>query len=433
MYFLREFVTVLFLLKPSCLFFLCIELSDHNSAEERTTNSTLMNNATTADATSGNQRTSSRSSMLIAEWIMKKVMNDNAASTATEAPATATTDTPPSYRDNILQQLLDRASDVRRTFEQSPSASKRKHTVLSATAAAALHMASINRKRKFESRLPSSFDSADTKKSNTFQRPISRYPTCVSTSEQTHAAKDEVFNSFVSKQILPKDLTYNDVVFFGPDYDTSHVGNQRFKVWIDIHKSCFAQASTHYDKTLVATSLVNTVMSSVPSGRFFSVSVHDSGATDLRYNKLGYDKSVEIVMESLSTTVGELFNSMIIKKETSEAVVLGEKKSCDMPPLKQTAGSWDSKEERRLATTTVNDPVFRRHSSTVSLDCSSREIVMESQSTTVGELFNSMIIKKESSEAVVLGEKKSCDMPPLKQTAGSWDSKEARRLATTTV
>ena len=58
---------------------------------------------------------------------------------------------------------------------------------------------------------------------------------------------------------------------------------------------------------------------------------------------------------------------------------------------------------------------------------------MESQSTTVGELFNSMIIKKETSEAVVLGEKKSCDMPPLKQTAGSWDSKEARRLATTTV
>jgi len=37
-------------------------------------------------------------------------------------------------------------------------------------------------------------------------------------------------------------------------------------------------------------------------------------------------------MESQSTTVGELFNSMIIKKETSEAVVLGEKKSCDMPP-----------------------------------------------------------------------------------------------------
>ena len=356
---------------------------------------------------------------------MKKVMNDNA--TATEAPATATTNTPPSYCDNILQQLLDRASDVRRTFEQSPSASKRKHTVSSATAAAALHMASINRKRKFESRLPSSFDSpfdsADTK-SNTFQRPISRYPTCVSTSEQTRAAME----------ILPKDLTYNDVVFFGPDYDTSHVGNQRFKVWIDIHKSCFAQASTHYDKTLVATSLVNTVMSSVPSGRFFSVSVHDSGATDLRYNKLGYDKSVDIVMESLSTTMGELFNSMIIKKETSETVVLGEMKSCDMPPLKQTAGSWDSKEARRLATTTVNDhPVFRRHSSTVSLDCSSREIVMESQSTTVGELFNSMIIKKETSKAVVLGEKKSCDMPPLKQTAGSWESKEARGLATTTV
>lgn len=319
------------------------------------------------DATTANQRTSSRSSMLIAEWIMKKVMNDNTASTATEAPTT--TGTPPSSCDTILQQLLDQASDVRRTFEQSPSASKRKLTVSSATAAAALHMASINRKRKFESRLPSSFDSATTNKtSNTFQRPISMYPICVTTSEKkTHAAKDVVSYSFVSKQILPKDLTYNDVVFFGPDYDTSHVGNQRYKVWINIHKSSFAQASTHYDKTLVAMSLVDTVMSSVPSGRFFSVSMHDSGTTDLRYNKLGYDKSVDIVMESLNTAVGDLFKSMIIKKESSEDVVLEVKKRCDMPPLKQTADSWDSKEARRLATTTVKEPVFRR-SSMISLD-----------------------------------------------------------------
>jgi hypothetical protein len=314
--------------------------------------------------------------MLIAEWIMNKIMDNKPASTATEAPTA--TDAPPTSRDTILQQLLDQASDVRRTFEQSPSASKRKHTVSSATAAAALHMASINRKRKFESRLPSSFGSAATKKtsSNTFQRPISMYPICVPTSEQTHTAKeDEVSNSFVSKQVLPKDLTYNDVVFFGPDYDTSHVGNQRFKVWIDIHKSYFAQASTHYDKMLVATSLVDTVMSSVPSGRFFSVSMQDSGTTDLRYNKLGYDKSVEIVMESLTSAVavGELFKSMIIKKEPSEAVVLEEKKSCHhpMPPLKQqTAGSWDSKEALRLATTTVEEPVSRRRSSMVSLDCS---------------------------------------------------------------
>ena len=338
------------------------------------TSTDAMNNATSADAASGNQRTSSRSSMLIAEWIMKKVMNDKPASTATEAP-TATDAPPPTSRDTILQQLLDQASDVRRTFEQSPSASKRKHTVSSATAAAALHMASINRKRKFESRLPSSFDSATTKQktSNTFQRPISMYPSCVPTSEQNHdTAKDEVSNSFVSKQVLPKDLTYNDVVFFGPDYDTSHVGNQRFKVWIDIHKSYFAQASTHYDKALVATSLVDTVMSSVPSGRFFSVSMHDSGNTDLRYNKLGYDKSVEIVMESLNSAVGDLFKSMFIKKEPSEAVVLEEKKSSPpMPPLKQTAGSWDSKEARRLAATTkVKEPVYRRHSSMVSLDCS---------------------------------------------------------------
>lgn len=342
-----------------------LHFSDHNIRLQN--NEFNMNNATTAGATSGNQRASSRSSMLIAEWIMNKFMNNNTASTTTEA---TTTDTPPSSRDNILQQLLDQASDVRRTFEQSPSASKRKHTVSSATAAAALHMASINRKRKFESRLPSSFDSSATtnKTSNTFQRPISMYPICVPTSEQTHAAKDEVSNSFVSMQILPNDLTYNDVVFFGPDYDTSHVGNQRFKVWIDIHKSSFAQASTHDDKTLVATSLVDTVMSSVPSGRFFSVSMHDSGTTNLRYNILGYDKSVEIVMASLNTAVGELFKSMIIKKEPSEAVVLEKKKSSDMPPLKQTAGSWDSKEVRRLATTTVKEPVFRRHSSMISLD-----------------------------------------------------------------
>ena len=161
--------------------------------------------------------------MLIAEWIMKKVMNDNAASTAAEAPATATTTlhcpTVTTYCNSYLigPAMYDAPSN---NLHQRRNA----NTMFHLPPPPLLHMASINRKRKFESRLPSSFDSADTKKSNTFQRPISRYPSCVSTSEQTHAAKDEVFNSFVSKQIIPKDLTYNDVVFFGPDYDTLMLG-----------------------------------------------------------------------------------------------------------------------------------------------------------------------------------------------------------------
>ncbi len=63
----------------------------------------------------------------------------------------AATSTPPlPSRDDILQQLVDQATSVRRTFEESScySSAKRKRAVSSATAAAAHHMASLNRKRK---------------------------------------------------------------------------------------------------------------------------------------------------------------------------------------------------------------------------------------------------------------------------------------------
>ena len=75
-------------------------------------------------------------------------MNDYQAATATFTP-------PPASRDDILQQLFDQATSVRRTFEESSyySSAKRKHAEPSATATVAHHMASLNRKCKFEHRV----------------------------------------------------------------------------------------------------------------------------------------------------------------------------------------------------------------------------------------------------------------------------------------
>lgn len=289
-----------------------------------------------------NRRFSSRSSMLIEAWILKSVVNDSAAAAAASE---AMTDAPPTTsRDNILQQLLDQATSVRRTFEESPSPSKRKHVVSSATSAAALHMASINRKRKFESRLPTSLKgSSDTpastsgvanvdiieKKCNStsqdcfkqarhaFQSPISRYIFSDNDPGQQQIERTSAVVAHVNQMsdVVPKayptDLTFNDVVCGSSMTTSSLVGNQRFKVWIKTNKSSFARASSPYDKIQVARSVVNTVMTSVPPGRFFSLDM----STGLRF-KLGFNQAVEFVMGALATetTMGEMFKKLVIKK-----------------------------------------------------------------------------------------------------------------------
>ena len=243
----------------------------------------------------------------------------------------AATSTPPlASRDDILQQIFDQATSVRRTFEESScySSAKRKHTVSSATAAAAHHMASLNRKRKFEHRIwtasagggpavpareiamPSqgSFKQARY----TFHSPISRYtwsgegqsqqqqqvaPPPAPTSAVVEAPRaTQVPDIVLSAYPADITLTYNDVVCGSGATTSSLVGNQRFKVWIDAHKSSFMRSTSIYGENQIAMSVVNTVMSSVPRGRFLSMDMR----TGLWYD-VGYERSVAIALEALVT------------------------------------------------------------------------------------------------------------------------------------
>ena len=268
---------------------------------------------------------------------------------------------PPSSHDDILKQLFNQASSVRRTFEESShyASSKRKHTVSSATAAAAQHMASLNRKRSFQHRiwttltagsaaavsapfshsvvaaatadideegiaLPSS--QVSSKKARyTFHSPISRYswldkdpmlpqvaPSLAPTNYVVEAPRLAQPLDIVLKA-YPADftLTYNDVVCGSGATTSSLVGNQRFKVWIDAHKSTFAQSSSLYQDSQIARSVVNTVTSSVPPGRFLSLDMR----TGLWFD-VGYERAVGIALEALAaeSKEGALVAKMMTKK-----------------------------------------------------------------------------------------------------------------------
>ena len=261
----------------------------------------------------------------------------------------ATSNTPPSsFRDDILQQLFDQAMSVRRTFEEPPyySSSKRKNTVSSSTAAAARHMASVNRKRKFEHQLwtasggsaaPSlafapAFDEEIAMPSqgrfkqarHTFFSPISssmytlsgegRQPKVpLPRAPTTVVIKEPRMATDIVLKAHPTDLTltYNDVVCGSGATTSSLVGNQRFKVWINTHKSSFMQSSSLCQDDQIARSVVNTVMSSVPQGRFISMDMR----TGLWY-VVGYERSVEIVLEALvaETTEGGMLTNMLMNK-----------------------------------------------------------------------------------------------------------------------
>jgi len=270
-----------------------------------------------------------------------------------------TFEAPSSSRDYILEQLFNQASSVRRTFEESShyASSKRKHTVSSATAAAAQHMASLNRKRKFQHRiwtaptsvvpvatpfsysllaaaaadideeaiaLPSSQGSSK-KARFTFHSPISRYtwldkdpmqPQLAPSLAPTNCAVEAPRLAQPLDIVLkahPADftLTYNDVICGSGATTSSLIGNQRFKVWIDAHKSSFARSSSLYQDSQIARSVVNTVTSSVPPGRFLSLDMR----TGLWFD-VGYERAVDIALEALATESKE--GSLLAKMMTNK-------------------------------------------------------------------------------------------------------------------
>lgn len=246
-------------------------------------------------------------------------------------------------RDDIMKQIASQAASVRRTFEAHPS--KRKHTVSSATAAAAQHMASLNRKRKFENDLANRADQGGCvpppprSKSNnhTFHSPIATFtrpekvrtvrsvsnnitqhplheappsataapassipPTGNSSSMDNAQQAPRVSDGIVLKA-SPHDITvsYNDVVCGKGKTTSSLVGNQRYKVWISLYKDSFAKAYSDEEKRNIAIKIVNAVCTGVPAGRFLSLDIY-SGL----WYVVGYERAVGITMETLMAESG---------------------------------------------------------------------------------------------------------------------------------
>lgn len=250
-----------------------------------------------------------------------------------------------SSRHDILQQIASQAASVRQTFE---SQNKRKRAVSSATAAAAQHMAQLNRKRKFEDNLrvtaaTTSSNSTDDRAHSQQQQHQTRGPTPTEqylwkqTSRNFHSAiaaygytrpeksdsngmqqqmaivptqqqqaqapaRPRVSDGIVLKS-NPQDITvsYNDVVCGTGKTTSSLVGNQRYKVWVNLHKETFTKALYENVRREVACSIVNAVQGSVPAGRFLSLDIH----TGLWYD-IGYDRAVAITLETLMAETGTM-------------------------------------------------------------------------------------------------------------------------------
>jgi len=222
-----------------------------------------------------------------------------------------------------------------------------RHIVSSATAAAAQHMANLNQRRKFESLLAMRAASAlrmfptigehqpmamtmmpdikwnqlvcgecvsPTAATNNFPPsgttiqypPVEkRHVVHQESNTSTFAPAPRVSDDIVLKAV-PHDITlnYNDVVCGTGKTTSSLVGNQRFNVWVNLHKAPFAKAfyeNNQEEQFRIARSLVDTVISSVPNGRFISL----DRETRLWYD-VGYERAVGIALESLAekTTAG---------------------------------------------------------------------------------------------------------------------------------
>ena len=266
-----------------------------------------------------------------------------------------------------------RATSVRCTFEESSynSSAKRKHAVSSATAASAHHMASLNRKRKFEHRVwtasagggpavpareitvPSQVCFKQAR--HTFHSPNLRYtwsgegqsqqqqqqqaapppaPTSPVVEGPRAAQPPEIFLSAYPTDIT---LTYNAVVCGSGATTSSLVSNQHFKVWIDAHKSSFVRSTSLYQDIQIARSVVYTVMSSVPPGQFLSMDMH----TGFWYD-VGYERSVEIALDALvaDTTEGRMLAETMKKLNGVDGGTIKHTAASDggtKPPVVRTA------------------------------------------------------------------------------------------------
>lgn len=200
---------------------------------------------------------------------------------------------------DILQEIANQADSVRRSFESSSS----KHAFSAATVAAAQRLASINEKRKLENPSRSS-PSTVWHKTRPFHSPIASFTRTEKRKEETVHNKsvhkkqknhprtsDGITLNPPPNEIL---ITYNDVVCGRGKMTSNLVGNQRFRVWINLNRQAFAKAPCDEDRRKIAHSIVNTIHGSVPSGRFLSLDVHSAMWYDV-----GYARALNMTMEVL--------------------------------------------------------------------------------------------------------------------------------------
>lgn len=237
-----------------------------------------------------------------------------------ESPSVAATSTTP--RDDIMKQIADHAASVRSTFEAAHP-QRRKHVVSSANAAAAKHMAELNRKRKFKSYLDvratqvsSSNSTSELLSNRTFHHLLPAFPmlddknsvrpmnatssSSIITQWQWVNPKPRTTDGIVLKAYPEKiTVSYNDVVCGRGKTTTSLVGNQRFKVWVNLHKGAFAKAPQEEDRRRIASKIVDAVTTSVPQGRFLSLDI----ASGFWYD-VGYQRAVDVAMSTLVEETG---------------------------------------------------------------------------------------------------------------------------------
>eukprot|EP00804_Cyclotella_cryptica_P011393 CCRYP_016053-RA/>CCRYP_016053-RA protein AED:0.14 eAED:0.14 QI:280/1/1/1/0/0/2/133/218 len=188
-------------------------------------------------------------------------------------------------------QIAHQANSVRRAFEDV----RKRNTVSTATAAVAQEMASMNKKRKSEETptLPSKASTRHfhSRIAHMTRGDIKGPSISVPTSRPYGFSSGITLNS----QAYQIQVTNNDVVCGVGKSINELVGNRRFRVWIDLHSKAFAKSPRIEDRVKIARSVVHTIQSCVPQGRFLSMDPHSGTWYDV-----GYERAVRITMEVLS-------------------------------------------------------------------------------------------------------------------------------------
>lgn len=215
-------------------------------------------------------------------------------------------------RDEIMQQIASQAANVRQNFEASSR--KRQTTVSSATAAAALHMANLNKRRKLEQGIINyESDVGDglpslSSKGRQFHSAIASFTR--PEPKKVIMAAPHVSDDGIKLKSYAGDIHVgpNDVIQGNGKTTQSLVGNKRYRVWIDLHSASFAKALSQDDRIHIATSVVNTVCGSKPPGRFLAMDI-----TSGMWCEMPQESAVSMTMNVLHQAAG---NASQVKHST---------------------------------------------------------------------------------------------------------------------